>query len=348
MLGALPEARRLRQEVEARLKTKNIEIALFGGFLLGMFVAGPRRLLAQTLPGPMIPPEESKSAPTRPAAKPKPPAIQTRTTLDGAWKLNRDESDDPNSKAKIKDPRDPNGGNRGGGYPGGGYPGGGGPMGGGYPFPGSGRGGAPRGNRGQNQEYDEKLLDLIRPSSALTIALKNAEVDVTDDGYHKLVFYTDGRQLQKPKDDTYQEVAARWNGNQLISDEKTPQGAKMSRTFELSQNGQQLYETLHIDAVKSKPAVYISYVYDIPPPQATHETDPDQPVMKRRSDNSDSASPQGTQTGGAPDPNQPVLKRKSDDSDTASTPQPPATQPTSEPDPDQPVMKRRSGNNSSQ
>ena len=116
------------------------------------------------------------------------------------------------------------------------------------PFP------ACRGNGGQEDQYDEKLLEAIRPSSALTFALKNAEVDVTDDQYHKLVFYTDGRQLQKPKDDTYQEIAAHWSGNQLVSDEKSPQGAKMNRTFELSQDGQQLYETMHIDAAKSKPA----------------------------------------------------------------------------------------------
>ena len=89
----------------------------------------------------------------------------------------------------------------------------------------------------------------------------------------------------------------------------------MSRTFELSQNGRQLYETMHVDAAKSKPALYIQYVYDIPSAQASRETDPNQPVMKRRSDNSDSAaSPQGTQTGGQPDPDQPMMKRRPDNS----------------------------------
>ena len=97
---------------------------------------------------------------------------------------------------------------------------------------------------------------------------------------------------------------------------------KMSRSFELSPNGQQLYETLHIDAAKSKPAVYLSYVYDIPPPQPTHATDPDQPVMKRRSDDSTSASgTQGAQSGGQSDPNQPVMKRRTDDSTDSSASQ---------------------------
>jgi hypothetical protein len=304
--------------------------------------------MAQSLPGPIAPPAQSQSASTRPAAKPKPPVIQSRTTLDGDWKLDRDESDDPRTKTQPpKGTNGGNGGNGGGGYPGGGYPGG--PMGRGNPFPGSGGGpNGGQGNRGQNQENDEKLQKLIRRADSLSIALKNAEVDLTDDQYHKIVFYTDGRQLQKPKDDTYQEIAAHWIGSQLVSDEKSPQGAKMSRTFELSQNGRQLYETLHIDAVKSKPSLYIQYVYDIPSPQASHETDPDQPMMKRRSDNSNSdASPQGTQTGGESDPNQPVLKRKSDDSGSASSPQPPSPQTGGESDPNQPVMKRRSDNSSS-
>ena len=336
------------------MKTKINSIAAFCAVLLAFAVAAPGRLMAQAAPGPMAPPPQSQSTSTRPvAAKSKPPVIQSRTTLDGAWRLNRDESDDPRSKAKIKDARGPNGRN-GGGYPGGGgYPPGGGYPGGGYPpYPGAGGGRPPRGNGGQEDQYDEKLLEAIRPSSALTFALKNAEVDVTDDQYHKLVFYTDGRELQKPKDDSYQEIAAHWNGSKLETDEKSPQGAKMMRTFELSQNGQQLYETMHIDAVKSKPAVYVQYVFDIPPPQATRETDPDQPVMKRRSDNSDTASPQGAQTGTGSDPDQPVMKRRSDDSDSTSNPQGTqtggSTTSPQPPDPDQPVMKRRTDNSPSQ
>ena len=60
----------------------------------------------------------------------------------------------------------------------------------------------------------------------MSFALKSAEVDVTDDQYHKMAFFTDGRQLQKPKDDSYREIAAHWDGSQLVSDEKTPQGSK--------------------------------------------------------------------------------------------------------------------------
>ena len=41
------------------------------------------------------------------------------------------------------------------------------------------------------------MQPLIYSSQSLNIELKNPEVDVTDDQFHKLILYTDGRQLQK-------------------------------------------------------------------------------------------------------------------------------------------------------
>jgi hypothetical protein len=279
--------------------------------------------------------------------------VPPRKSLDGPWKLNPDESDDP--KTKVQDSRGTRagkGGGRpsGGGYPGGGYPGGGYP-GGGYPgggYPGGGYpggGGGPNGGQasGRDTETDEKLEQLIRPPGTLSFAIKNPEVDLTEDTSRKVVFFTDGRKLQKSKDDSNQEIAAHWSGDQLITDEKTPQGAKMSRTFELSSDGRQFYETIHVDRGKSKGLLVIRYVYDVASgqeSQLTRETDPDQPVMKRRSGDSNSASsPQGTQTGEGSDPDQPVMKRRSDDSGSTSSPQAAPSNP--QPDPDQPVMKRR-------
>jgi hypothetical protein len=121
----------------------------------------------------------------------------------------------------------------------------------------------------------------------------NAEVDVTDDQYHKLIFYTDGRQLQKSTNDNYREIAAHWNGSQLVSDEKSPQGGKMSRTFELSGDGRKVYETVTIDRGKSRSPLAVRYVYDIVNSQNARtggDSDPDQPVLKRH-DDSNSSSP---------------------------------------------------------
>lgn len=199
---------------------------------------------------------------------------------------------------------------------------------------------------GRDTETDEKLEQLIRPPSSLSFALKSAEVDVADDHYAKLAFFTDGRKLQKQKDDSYREIAAHWDGNRLVSDEKTPQGSPMSRTFELSADGRQFFETVHVDRGKSKGLLVVRYVYDVAgaSEQADHESDPNQPVLKRHSDTSNGApSTQGTQTDQPADPNQPVLKRPADDSSNTSSPPDP-------PDPDQPVMRRRAdeSNSSSQ
>lgn len=85
---------------------------------------------------------------------------------------------------------------------------------------------------------------------------------MTDDQGRKRVFYTDGRKLQKPKDDKYQEIAARWDDKRLVAEEKGPSGRKITRTFELAPDGTQLYETLHMEGGRSGSAVVIRFVYD--------------------------------------------------------------------------------------
>jgi hypothetical protein len=283
--------------------------------------------MAQAAPGPLPQPAQSQAPSAQATPKPKPQEIKPRTTLDGAWRLNPDESDDP--RARAKDTRGTNGGNGGGnpsggypgggrypggGYPGGGYPGGGYP-GGGYPGGGGGRRGG-QDDGGRNTQNDEQIQELIRPANSLTFVLKNAEVDVTDERYQRVIFFTDGRPLQKSTIENYKEIAAHWDGSRLVSDEKTPQGGKMSRTFELSSDGRQVYETWNIDRGKNRSPLSVRYVFDIAIPQnarATRESDPDQPVLKRSPGSGDGASaPQSTQSGNDSDPNKPVLKRHDD------------------------------------
>jgi hypothetical protein len=95
----------------------------------------------------------------------------------------------------------------------------------------------------------------------------------------------------------------------------------MSRTFELSKDGRQFYETVHVDRGKSKGLLAIRFVYDVASSQSSqgdHESDPDQPVLKRHTDSSnDTSSPQGAQTGQGADPDQPVLKRHPDTSNSS-------------------------------
>jgi hypothetical protein len=142
-------------------------------------------------------------------------------------------------------------------------------MGGGYPYPGGGGRRGPYGGRGgstgsgQGDEDRQRMHEWFNPADSLTIALKDAEVDLTDDQNRKRVFYTDGRKLQKSKDDMYQEIAARWEGGRLVSEEKGSRDGKITRSFELAPGGQQLYDTLHLGDSRSGYPVTIRYVYDI-------------------------------------------------------------------------------------
>src|SRR6266446_2632707 len=175
------------------------------------------------------------------------------STILGAWKFNPDDSDDPSKRRQ--DSRGSNGGNSGGrGRMGGGWPGGGG---GGY---GGRRGG------GESDEERQKMRELVTPARAITLSMTGAEVDLVNDRNRKLAFMTDGRKLQKSKDENYQEIAAKFDGNRLITDEKDPRGNKMSRTFELSSDGRQLYETLHRTTGRNNTPLVSRYVYDIPIP----------------------------------------------------------------------------------
>jgi hypothetical protein len=204
-------------------------------------------------------------APTHPLPPPKPapplkkrPEVDPRKTLAGFWKLNTDQSDDP--QKQLDEARQTNAGSSGG-------PGvGNGRVGIGFPTPGSGGngpyGGSGRGMGGQDTETSERIRELVRPDYSQNIGLKDAEVDATNDRGDKLVYYTDGRKIQKSKDDSFRAVSAHWDGSRLVTDEKGPQGRKMTRTLELSPDGKQFYETWHIENGRSRSVIVIRYVYD--------------------------------------------------------------------------------------
>lgn len=108
------------------------------------------------------------------------------------------------------------------------------------------------------------MHELLSPPATMTLSMTGAEVDLQDDHDRKRAFMTDGRKLKKSKDDHYQEIAAKWAGNRLVTDEKSPRGGKMSRSFELSPDGRQLYENLHIEGSgRNNRTLEMHYVYDI-------------------------------------------------------------------------------------
>ena len=113
------------------------------------------------------------------------------------------------------------------------------------------------------------MRELLIPPATMTFSMTDAEVDLMDDRDRKRAFITDGRKLQKSKDDNYQEIAAKWDGNRLVTDEKSPRGGKMSRTFELSPDGRQLYENVHIEgSERNSRSMDLHYVFEILTPAA--------------------------------------------------------------------------------
>jgi hypothetical protein len=242
------------------VKTRTTPILFVSGLLSAAFIASPAFVRAQAPPGPMRPAQPQPPAQgSAPAPQPLKPAPQPRQTIAGAWKLNLDDSDD--ARKKMEQSRGSGGGSGGNGPYGGSRR-----SGGGYPYPGGGGGRGPYGGRsGPSDDDRQRMRDLFHPADSFTIALKEAEVDLTDDQDRRRVFFTDGRKPQKSKDDRYQEFAAHWEGTRLVSEEKAPSGGKVTRTYELALDGLQLRETVRIENGRSDVPLILRYVYDVAP-----------------------------------------------------------------------------------
>jgi hypothetical protein len=184
--------------------------------------------------------------------------LPPRKNILGAWRFNKDDSDDPRQKARQQDP---DSGNRGGGGYGGprvGFPGGGGPMGG--------PGGPSGGHRNTTQDDEtSRMGELVNPVRELQVIRHHegdSEVEMIDDRERRHIFYTDGRKIEKQKDLSLEEISARWDGDRLVTDEKGPHNGKISRTFELSSDGRQLLETIRVTDSKGNHPMTVNYVYD--------------------------------------------------------------------------------------
>jgi len=193
-------------------------------------------------------------------------ADDQKPALNGTWKLNRDQSDDPREKLRsAMQEHDQNGApggmGRHGGMGGGGM---GGPMGGGIPGMGGPMGGAGGMGRGGSEEQHARLYDVVRAPDQVTVAQKGPETDLTDDESRVRALFTDGRKLDKPKKDSPQtQVKAHWERQTLITEEKGPNGEKISHAYELSGDGkQQLSDTVTLESKRLNTPVIIRYVYD--------------------------------------------------------------------------------------
>jgi len=226
---------------------RTLHLLALGTLIFGAFAMSDLlRAQAPAGPLPAAPPQTSPPAPANRQNQARP---ETRTSILGQWKLNLDESDDPRKKIQ-----DASANGRGAGR-------GGGVSIAGFPVGGHG------GRGGESDEERQRMQTAISPANSLMLAQKNAkdpEVDVTEDQSRKLALFTDGRKLEKAnaKDESYQEIAAHWDGSRLVTDEKSPRGGKMTRTFELSYDGTQLFETLRLTLGRSNTPLDVRYVYE--------------------------------------------------------------------------------------
>ena len=204
--------------------------------------------------------EQSKTVPTA--------ETSAQPSINGTWKLNRDESDDAREKLRsaVGD-RDQNGpmtrhGGMGGGI-GMGIPGIGGIGCMGRPTgPGPGQG---RGPGAGSEDQRASLRDLVQASDQLRIAQKGPEIDVTDTESRMRALFTDGRKLEKPKKDAAQtQVKAHWERQTLITEEKGPGGEKISHSYELTGDGKQLADTLTLESKHLNTPIIVRSIYDKP------------------------------------------------------------------------------------
>jgi hypothetical protein len=219
---------------------------------------------AQSAPGPLTPPPQPASSEDAPPPAPKRVQVAPRKTFAGDWQLNKDESDDPHRKVQQAHGTSSNTNNGprmgGGGWPGGGWPGGG--------YGGNRGNRPPQGDPGASEK--EKMQELVDPSIRLNVEQKEPkapEITFTGDQSHKIILYTDGRTLDKPKDKKEQQqgpeqLLAHWDGNKLVADEPVGKNGTMTRSYELSPDGLQLFEDVHLNLGKKNTDVTIHYVYD--------------------------------------------------------------------------------------
>ena len=230
------------------------KLLIFGG--VGLLLTGVA--VAQAPPGPIAPVASQRSANEPPP--PPPVKIVPRTNILGAWKLNRDESDDPKARSNQRKVNDPNQGHGGNSGPHIGFPGGG--MGG------PGMGGGQRGNGGPQKDTSEdrqRYAELIDPSIRLKLARKNEKdpiVEMFGDQGRKTIFYTDGHKPDTPAGVGTDMVEAKWDGDKLVSSSPLPKKGSLTRTYEVSPDGLQLWEEVEMVIGKDKNPSRFRFVYD--------------------------------------------------------------------------------------
>ncbi len=168
---------------------------------------------------------QSGAAPSGQSAQENSPAAQQvdeKPNLAGTWKLNKDDSDNPLQKLQEA-----------GGF-------------GGWRRSGKRR----RGNG-----------NMMKQFSQLTIVQTGSSVKVTNLGGRVLASYSASAGAENSGTGN-SSPAAEWQGSDLVATMQGPRGGAVTRTFELSPDGKQLYMINKIENPRLQGPVTIRFVYD--------------------------------------------------------------------------------------
>lgn len=187
-------------------------------------------------------------------------AAPSTPSLDGAWTLNKDLSDQPASGDSAGDRgADRPGGRRGGGFGGGGF--GGGRRGGGFGGRGGGGGGQGTYDPEQMARVRSALRDLTNTPDRLTIVQSGSMVIVTGQDGRTTRLSTDGKKIKD--ESTKLERKTKWDGPTLVSEVSGVPGMKITESYSVDPERHQLHVSVKND--NDRRPLMINRVYDADP-----------------------------------------------------------------------------------
>jgi hypothetical protein len=190
--------------------------------------------------------------------------------LAGTWKLNEKKSDDVRAKmqaARNQNQDQPQGLDAGG--PGGGPGGNGGP--GGEGGPGGMRGGGP-GRGGMMADFSQLTIEQSSTTAKVTGASGRVLAVLGPNSDNSGAAPTHAASADdlpansdagpRPRRGPPPPAVAHWNGSQLVSESQNPRGGKMTRTYELSPDGSELFVSTKMENPNLSEPVTYRQVYD--------------------------------------------------------------------------------------
>ncbi|MDO8834777.1 MAG: hypothetical protein Q7V01_04240 [Vicinamibacterales bacterium] len=174
-----------------------------------------------------------------------PQAVPGPASIVGAWTIDKDQSDQPGGGRGSDDDR-PMGGRGGGGAM---RPGG---MGGGSGRP---------ADRDKVRRSARLMQDLVKPPDRLTIVRDGGAVLLTTDDGRTVRQVVDGKEQERLSGDGVIKSKSRWNGAQLVIEEKIQDGPKVTRTYTPSADGRQLMTVTRIEGGGMPGAMVVHHMF---------------------------------------------------------------------------------------